>query len=135
MDFISRDALIAAMHAWVLNKATPLSQILQDHGALSASRRALLDALVEEHIKLHDNDPQKSLAALSSIGSVRNDLSLIADPDVQASQPHVSAAHVRQEPDADPLYTTGERFSDTHYARSANWSLDRPNATGPGTQA
>ena len=41
---------------------------------------------------LHDDDPQKSLAALSSIGSVREELSRIADPDLQASLPHVSAA-------------------------------------------
>jgi hypothetical protein len=26
MDFISRDALIAAMHAWVLDKVKPLGQ-------------------------------------------------------------------------------------------------------------
>ena len=71
MDFISRDALITAMNAWVLNKTTPLSRILQERRALTDSRRSLLEALVEEHLKLHENEPQKSLAALSSIGSVR----------------------------------------------------------------
>ena len=40
MDFISGDALIAAMHAWVLNKAGSISQVLQDRGSLTASRRA-----------------------------------------------------------------------------------------------
>ena len=92
MDFISRDALIAAMHAWALSKKTPLSQILQVQAALTESRRSLLDALVDEHIKLHDGDPRKSLASVSSIGSVRDELSRIADPDVQASLPHVAAA-------------------------------------------
>ena len=92
MDFISRDALIAAMNAWVLVKATPLSQVLEDHGALTESQRSLLDALVAEHIKVHEHDPRKSLAALSSIGSVREELSRITDPDVQASLPHVAAA-------------------------------------------
>src|SRR5690349_13273672 len=84
MDFITREALIAAMHAWVLNKSTSMSQILQDQGALSAARRSLLDALVEEHLKLHDGDTQKSLAAVNSLGSVRGELSRIADPDLQA---------------------------------------------------
>jgi serine/threonine-protein kinase len=91
MDFVSREALIAAMHAWVLNKATPLGQILQDHGALIAARRALLDALVDEHIHIHDGDVQRSLAALNSIGSVREELSRIADPELQANLPTVSA--------------------------------------------
>ena len=91
MDFVSREVLIAAMNAWVLNKATPLSQVLQDQGDLTDSRRSLLDALVEEHLKLHQNEPQKSLAALSSIGSVREQLSRIADPDLQASLPRIAA--------------------------------------------
>ena len=34
MDFISRDALIAAMNAWVLDKAKPLGQILVEQKAL-----------------------------------------------------------------------------------------------------
>jgi hypothetical protein len=85
MDFIGRDALIAAMNAWVLDKAKPLGQVLQEQGVLSAERRALLEALVQEHLKQHDNDPEKSLAAVSSIKSVRQDLEQIADADVQAS--------------------------------------------------
>jgi serine/threonine protein kinase/Tfp pilus assembly protein PilF len=105
MDFISRDALIAAMNAWVLNKATPLSQILMDQGALSASRRSMLEPVVEEHIKVHDGDPEKSLAAVGPVGSVRKRLSLIADPDLQASLPRVSAARAKDEPDDDPLRT------------------------------
>ncbi len=43
MDFIVRDALVRAMNAWVLDKAKPLSQILVEQGALSTSRRALLE--------------------------------------------------------------------------------------------
>ena len=34
MDFIGRDALIAAMHAWVLDKAKPLGDILVEQRAL-----------------------------------------------------------------------------------------------------
>ena len=36
MEFISRDALIAAMHAWVLDKSKSLGQILSDQQALGA---------------------------------------------------------------------------------------------------
>src|SRR5215469_12782489 len=85
MDFISRDALIAAMHAWVLDKLKPLGQVLQEQGALSGDQRTLLEALVQEHLRLHNNDPEKSLAAVSSITSVRRDLESIADPDLHAS--------------------------------------------------
>src|SRR5215471_1263329 len=84
MDFISRDALVAAMHAWVLDKAKPLGQILLDQGTLRAANRELLEALVERHLEMHNNDPQQSLAALSSVGSARRQLEQVADPDVQA---------------------------------------------------
>jgi hypothetical protein len=42
MDFISRDALIAAMHAWVLEKAKLLGQILLEQGHLKAIRKEFL---------------------------------------------------------------------------------------------
>src|SRR5215469_5172113 len=79
MDFISRDALIAAMHAWVLDKAKPLGQILREQQALSAEEHDLLHALVQKHIHKRGGDVQKSLATLSTIGSVREQLQQIAD--------------------------------------------------------
>jgi serine/threonine-protein kinase len=84
MDFINRDALIAAMHAWVLDKARPLGEILQAQGALSADEQLALETLVEKHLRRHGDDPQRSLAAMAG-PSVRQDLSDIADPDVQDS--------------------------------------------------
>src|SRR5215213_8746269 len=83
MDFIGREDLIAAVSAWVLDKQKPLAQILVARGALSASRRALLEPLVEEHLAQHDNDPAKSLASVGAASSVRKDLEPLADPDVQ----------------------------------------------------
>ena len=71
MDFISRDALIAAMNAWVLDKTKPLGEVLRTLGHLSPERLHLLDALVAEHLRAHHNDPQRSLAALAPTSSVR----------------------------------------------------------------
>src|SRR5436309_4797965 len=85
MDFISREALIRAMNAWVLEKAKGLGQILVEQKALGSERHALLEALVQEHLKQHDNDPQKSLASVSSLGSVREQLEHISDSDLHAS--------------------------------------------------
>jgi hypothetical protein len=91
MDFISRDALIQAMHAWVLEKSKDLGQILLEQKALGGDEHALLEALVQKHLHKHSNDPERSLAAVSSVGSVRQELQQIADADVQASLAHVSA--------------------------------------------
>src|SRR5580704_15401850 len=81
MDFISRDALVAAMHAWVLDKGKPLGQILEEQRALTSDTHALLEALVQKHLALHGNDAERSLAAVSSAAPIREDLRQIADPD------------------------------------------------------
>jgi hypothetical protein len=74
MDFIARDQLVAAMSAWALDKRRPLGRILSDQGALTEARRTLLEALVQEHLRQHGDDPERSLAALSSLGPARRDL-------------------------------------------------------------
>ncbi|MBY0523968.1 MAG: protein kinase [Gemmataceae bacterium] len=84
MNFISRDALINAINAWVLDKQKPLGMILLDQKVLPADTCQLLDALVQKHLDMHGGDPEKSLAAVNAARSIRNDLGQIADPAVQA---------------------------------------------------
>jgi formylglycine-generating enzyme required for sulfatase activity len=85
MDFLRRDDLIAAMNAWVLDKARPLGQILREQGKLAADEEALLDGLVRKHLEKHGDDPRRSLAAVTPDPAVRDGLRQIPDPDVQAS--------------------------------------------------
>jgi serine/threonine-protein kinase len=92
MDFITRDQLIAAMNAWVLDKHKPIGQLLSEQGALSPEDNEAIETLVRRHLLRHDNDAERSLAALSSIGQrLRDELSHIADPDVEASLRCVAA--------------------------------------------
>jgi serine/threonine-protein kinase len=85
MNFVGRDALLAAMQAWVFDKARPLGQILQEQGRLTPERRQALDSMLAEHLKAHDDDAHKSLSAVAVPGGVRDDLCGLADADVQAS--------------------------------------------------
>jgi serine/threonine protein kinase/tetratricopeptide (TPR) repeat protein len=85
MDFISRDELVAAIHAWVLDKKKSLGQILVEQGALERDAQSVLDALVKKHLELHHGDPQQSLAAVGLPGAVQRDLNHLADPDLEAS--------------------------------------------------
>jgi serine/threonine-protein kinase len=85
MDFINRDQLVAAMHAWVLEKQKPLGQILSQQAALSEGDTEAIELLVRRHLLRHDNDPGRSLAALTSIGPVRDALTQVPDTDLQAS--------------------------------------------------
>src|SRR5437868_3475257 len=88
MDFISRDQWVAGRHAWVLEKSKPLGQVLAEQGVLTEDRRTLLEGLVQEHLKQHGNDPEKSLAALTPVSSARKELEQFTDADVQASLAH-----------------------------------------------
>jgi serine/threonine-protein kinase len=74
MDFISRDALIQAMQAWLLNKSKSLGQLLVEQDALLSEAHALLEPLVQKHLELHGDDPQQSLASVRPSRSVESDL-------------------------------------------------------------
>jgi serine/threonine protein kinase len=125
MDFISREALLRAMQAWVFEKGKPLGQILVEQGALSVQRRELLEALVREHLRQHGDDPEKSLASLSSLGSPRAGLAGIADADVQASLARVSAA--RSEPNPE---STVNESAGTSSVPGQRFRILRPHARG-----
>jgi serine/threonine protein kinase/Flp pilus assembly protein TadD len=126
MDFVSRDDLVAAMHAWVLAKHKPLGQVLADMGALRDDERDLLEALVQKHLQRHGGDAQNSLAAASSLGSVRQHLQQIADPDLNASLAHVSAA---RNGDADP-FSTRPPSAGTPTSSGLRFRVLRPHAQG-----
>src|SRR5262249_25364313 len=83
MDFITRDALIAAMHAWVLDKAKPIGQVFVEQQALRSDQRAALDVLVDMHVECHQGDPEKSLAAVGD--DVKRSLAALADPEIERS--------------------------------------------------
>src|SRR5262245_4629087 len=75
--FVDREALLGAFNAWVADRSRPLGQFLRERGALDAARHALLEALVVEHLKLHGDDPEMSLASLSSVEPVMSELSRV----------------------------------------------------------
>jgi serine/threonine-protein kinase len=82
MEFITREQLIAAVSAWIKGKSRALSTVLVEQGDLEPAVHDLLQALVAKHLDQHGNDPQASLAALSSLGSVRQQLLSMGDDQV-----------------------------------------------------
>jgi tetratricopeptide (TPR) repeat protein/tRNA A-37 threonylcarbamoyl transferase component Bud32 len=124
-NFIGREALLGAFAAWIADKTRPLGRILRDQGALDDARQALLEMLVGEHMKLHDDDPDKSLAALSSIGPVRRDFERVDDHDIQASLNLVGSAGIGVD---DPFKTVLPPR--TISARRSRFRVLRPHARG-----
>jgi serine/threonine protein kinase/tetratricopeptide (TPR) repeat protein len=91
-NFVSREDLIAAVSAWLIDKSRELAEILRERRALADDEFRLIAALAAKHLARHDHDPEKSLAALSSLGSVRADLEQLGDPEIEASLSHLSVA-------------------------------------------
>src|SRR5262245_59905047 len=104
MDFLSRDALIAAMHAWIQDKAKPLGDILVEQHALRPDERDVLDSLVQKHLDHHRGDVEKSLAAVAVPTPLREELRSLADSDVQASLAHLTTSSESNKPS--PLPST-----------------------------
>jgi formylglycine-generating enzyme required for sulfatase activity/serine/threonine protein kinase len=125
--FVDREALLDAFNRWVLDKTRPLGQFLLDRGDLRADERALLDALVAKHLEKFGNHPEKSLNALSSLGSARRVLEQVADPGLQASLAHVSAARVVAD---DPYATVNVASVDAQSIAGSRFRILRPHAKG-----
>jgi tetratricopeptide (TPR) repeat protein/tRNA A-37 threonylcarbamoyl transferase component Bud32 len=85
MDFLSREQLLEAMLAWMLEKQTPLGEILTRRGVLAEEDRADIERLVEKHVRRHGGEPCASLAALRVEPDLRASLAALEDADIQFS--------------------------------------------------
>src|SRR5207248_521294 len=85
LGFIQRETLVDAMQAWVLDQGKPLGRILLDRGDLIPDEDSQLEALVRRHLRRHDDDPQRSLAELCSLNSVRQVLARIGATEAKVS--------------------------------------------------
>jgi serine/threonine protein kinase/Flp pilus assembly protein TadD len=124
LDFISRDALIAAMHAWVLAKHCPIGEILVEQGVLSTDDRDALETIVEKHLHKHCGDVERSLAAQSAPDSLQQSLRQIADADLHASLARLPT------PAEVPLGTTGPPALGSLSAEGLRYQILRPHARG-----
>jgi eukaryotic-like serine/threonine-protein kinase len=127
MNFVARDALIAAMHAWVLERSKPLGRILVEQQALSPARHSLLEQLVNEHLAAHDGDAEKSLAAVGGVGPIRDDLRRIADSELHATLDRFVAPRDTTARDPEATTTAGVVSAP---AASSRFCILRPHAKG-----
>ncbi len=115
---IDQGQLVAAFHAWTRDKARPLGDHLIDRGDLDADQRGVIEAMVGLHIKKHGGSTEKSLAALPSDRTARKGLTLLADPDVEATLAHLgtgpqhTANEVGPESDLSATLSVGSATSD-----------------------
>ncbi len=91
VDFLSHDALVGAVTAWLLDQDRPLSRILRERGALTDAHQALLESLVAAHVARHGGDPRCGLAAALAPKAVADIFREVANADIHAAMSHVPA--------------------------------------------
>jgi eukaryotic-like serine/threonine-protein kinase len=122
-NFISRESLLAAFALWIVEKQQALGMILIEQGRLTQSQYDLLVALTDQHILQHGNDPEQSLAVVSSVGSIREQLMHLGDSQL------CSLLSILPEPAIDPQST--EYFSpDQSRKAGERFRVLRPHAKG-----
>jgi hypothetical protein len=84
-NFTSRPRLLAGFGAWAIDRSQSLATVLLQQQAFSADQRALLDAIVVEHLRKHNDDLDKSLAALGVGVAVHDDLAKLRDHKLRAA--------------------------------------------------
>ena len=90
MGLVAREALVAAVRARTAGEDGLLGEILLRQQAFSAETKQLVDALVEQHLALHDNDTARSLASLSTVGSLGDELKTLGVPEIDAGLDHLT---------------------------------------------
>ncbi len=125
LNFVTRDQLIAGMHAWVLNKSTSLGEIFVAQQSMEAEQYRLLDALVEKHVEKHGGSVTQSIQQLSSVDpQVTSSLRAIDDPDLQGT--------LHQSIDSQRQHDVTQHYSQPQPIRrsSARYRIIRPHAKG-----
>ena len=118
MNFASRDGLVAAMNAWVLNKNKSLGDILFEQGEMSDNQKRALDALIEQHLAAHENSVERSVYALGAASSVRALFTPVGDFDLQATL----AKFELPSPETTRVYEAGDQ--------GGRYRILRPHARG-----
>jgi eukaryotic-like serine/threonine-protein kinase len=124
---IDQVQLVAAFHAWTLDKSKSLADQLVARGDLDGDARAGLDAIVAVHFKKH-GDLEKSLAAVPAGKSTRDRLAKLCDTDFDATQSQVASERGSTEEgdfDRTTSYAAGESTNDGQRFR-----ILRPHARG-----
>jgi serine/threonine-protein kinase len=124
---IEQGTLFAAFAAWVREKDRAMADILVGLGALDAGERALLEGLVQKNLQRHGGNSSESLASLSSIDAVREEISRIGDPALAASLP---ASPRAPKAENEPFSTVASPSVGTLTSEGARFRILRPHATG-----
>lgn len=126
MEFVTRDQLIRAMNAWLLDKTLSLDTILWQQSVIDDDTQRLLVGLVDKHIALHSGSATESLASISQTVGIPVDLNQIADAEISKTMSLLP--QVQKHPD--PLVTAAPPLAKPMAASGIRFRVLRPHSAG-----
>lgn len=130
MEFVTQSQLIEAMQRWVLEKEKPIEALLFEADVINAETREFLKSIAQQHLKLHSDSVQKSLASLSSLGSLGDELLELQDSAVEQTIRSIAATKKLDAP-SEPIDATIAFAQKVAKADAQNrFRILRPHARG-----
>ncbi len=118
---------MTAFRTWTRDKSRPIAEILAAQGAIDLDERSLLEGLAAKHLERSGGNSERSLAAINSGPSIRQQLAGIGDPDIGTTIGHISGRSIPTEPDSDHTTTLQHAAGAPD---SARFRILRPHAQG-----
>jgi serine/threonine-protein kinase len=127
---IDQSALVDSLRTSIEDNTCSVADSLSARGVLDSSRRALLENLVIEHLKLHGGDVEKSLAALPAGASTRERLAELGDAQLDSTLTHLRTGSGSTEWEGDGLGCSPLMSIGMPAPESQRFRLLRPHARG-----
>ena len=128
-NVITPGALGAAVRDWAHDKARPLGLVLCNQGVLRQAQHDQLEALVQQHLQQHANDPARCLASLGELsGPLRLELEGVNDAEVQSSLERACQSQSAALPEATMTSADAALYQET---TDASRSIPPPPESAP----
>jgi serine/threonine protein kinase/tetratricopeptide (TPR) repeat protein len=88
--FISKEELVKAMNRWAEDKQQSLETVLTEQKAISTSQMLLLKQVEQEILQQHGQSVDESLSKLLSLGTLRKELEVLSNLQIDATLEHIS---------------------------------------------
>ena len=126
---IDESRLVAAFHAWTLDRTRGLAEHLVAMGHLDGDDRAAIETLLVRHLKKHGGDTVKSLAAVPTARSTRAELAALADADLDQTLSYAGSGSTRAGIEVDSDRTTTDAVGASSFD-GQRFRVLRPHARG-----
>lgn len=125
-SFLSREQLLAAVDRWLADKSQSLEELIVSAAALPKEVVELLRGLTRIHLQHHDDRVDQSLASISSVDSIAEEIRQRGDTELNDSVSLVPPHRNSPQPNAAPAPSP----SPGHPNAAPRFRIIRPHAKG-----